>query len=128
MGVATALFAIRPAITDGDDPRELLVTVQTSRDVPAIAERLAEAQAAGTLRSVLIDDRDSGAWPWVWYLHEMTDVMYVAVDPSQPLPPGHDAYIVSASGVAPIVPDGFVIERFVLRGWSAARLRSGERR
>ncbi len=115
--VGTTAIAVRPAITNGADPRELLVTVQTSTAVPEISDRLASAQRAGTVSSILVDERDSGSWPWVWYLHDRRDVQYIAVDPEAPLPPGFDAYIVSASTPPPPIPDGFVIERFPLRAW-----------
>jgi uncharacterized protein (TIGR03663 family) len=113
----TAAIAIRPAITDGADPSELLVTVQTSTDVHEISDHLADAEQAGTISSILVDGRDSGSWPWAWYLHERDDVAFVELDPAAPLPPGYDAYIVSASTAAPAVPDGYVIERFPLRLW-----------
>lgn len=115
--VGTTALAIRPAITDGADTSELLVTVQTTTDVPAISEWLHAAHRAGDVRSVLVDDRDSGAWPWAWYLHDLDGVDYTTLDPDQPLPPGYDAYVVSASTPLPPVPEGFEIERFALRGW-----------
>lgn len=117
MVLATGFVAIRPAITAGDDPRELLVTVQTSRDVPEIVEQMAAGRRAGTLGAIMIDDRDSGSWPWAWYLHGFPDVAWATLDPGQPLPTGYDAYVVSASGAAPQVPAGYEIRRFVLRGW-----------
>ena len=114
---ASAAVAVRPAITDGDDPRELLVTVQTSREVPAIAERLIDGRRHGSIGPMLIDERDSGSWPWVWYLHGLDDVEIRTIDTSKPLPSGFDAYVVSASGGTPIVPTGFELRRFVLRSW-----------
>jgi uncharacterized protein (TIGR03663 family) len=113
----TVAIAVRPAITDGADPSELLVTVQTSTEVHELSDRLAAAERAGTISSILVDGRDSGSWPWVWYLHERDDVTFVELDPAAPLPPGYDAYIVSASTPPPAVPDGYVIERFPLRVW-----------
>jgi uncharacterized protein (TIGR03663 family) len=115
--IGTTMIALRPAITDGADPRELLVTVQTSTDVPAINDRLADAERVGTVSSILVDESDSGSWPWVWYLHEREDVQYQVVDPTLPLPAGFDAYIVSAATSEPSVPDGYTIERFRLREW-----------
>lgn len=115
--VGTLGIAVRPAITDGADPSELLVTVQTSTDVHELSAHLAAAQQAGTVSSILVDGRDSGSWPWAWYLHEREDVAYVELDPAAPLPPGYDAYIVSASTDPPAVPGGYVIERFPLRRW-----------
>jgi len=113
----TVVVAVRPAITDGADPRELLVTVQTSDDVRDITDRLADAQHHGRLGAILVDEREGGSWPWAWYLHDLRDVGYQTLDPALPLPDGFDAYIVSASTDPPMVPSGYVIERFPLRVW-----------
>lgn len=116
---ATLFVAVRPAITHGDDTRELLVTVQTSGRVRDLAAEFRRGQDAGTLGPILVDDRDSGSWPWVWYLHEL-DVAYLTIDPTEPLPEGYDVYLVAAVGFdaqPPPIPDGFTVERFPLRGW-----------
>ena len=113
----TAVVAVRPAITDGADTRELLVTVQTSTSVPDLTDRMAAARSRSALGRILIDERDGGSWPWAWYLHDFRDVAYQTIDPTQTLPEGFDAYIVSASTDPPPIPDGYVIERFPLRGW-----------
>ena len=116
VSVGTAFVAVRPAITDGADPSELLVTVQTSTDVPTIADRLAAGQRGGRIESILVDQRDGGSWPWAWYLHRLHGVAYVTAD-STALPPGYDAMIISAAEGPPAVPAGFTIERFALRRW-----------
>jgi uncharacterized protein (TIGR03663 family) len=115
--VGTTALAVRPAITDGADPSELLVTVQTSTSVPEINDRLADLRAQGRLGPILVDERDSGSWPWAWYLHGVEDVAFQSIDPAMPLPPGFDAYIVSASTDPPPLPAGYEIERFPLRVW-----------
>ena len=117
VAVGTAVIAVRPAITDGADPRELLVTVQTSTAVPEITDRLAAMRRDGSIGAILVDSRDSGSWPWAWYLQGFGDVGYVMIDPAQQLPDGYDVYIVSASADPPPIPDGFTIERFPLRSW-----------
>ena len=115
--VGTALVALRPAITHGDDPRELLVTVQTSTEVPEIVDALAAGQRDGSIRSIFVDDRDSGAWPWAWYLHGFEGVLFAPIDPTAELPDGYDAYIVSAITAPPPTPDGYTMRRFPLRRW-----------
>jgi len=117
LAIGTAAIAIRPAITDGADTRELLVTVQTTTSVPEIADRLAAARTAGTIGPILIDERDSGSWPWAWYVQGWNDIGYFTIDPTVALPDGYDAYLVSASTDPPPVPPGYTIERFPLRGW-----------
>ncbi len=115
--VLTTVVAVRPAITDGADTRELLVTVQTQTAVAKLVDAMAAGRRSGQLGSILVDDRDSGSWPWAWYLHSFDRVAWVTIDPTKPLPTGYDAYIVSASTDPPAVPEGYVIKRFPLRGW-----------
>jgi uncharacterized protein (TIGR03663 family) len=115
--LGTLVIAIRPAITDGANTSELLVTVQTTEEMHALHARLIDARERGDLGPILVDQRDSGSWPWAWYLHDVADVAWSTVDPTQPLPAGYDAYIVSASTDPPPIPDGYRIERFPLRGW-----------
>ncbi len=114
---ATLYVAVPPAITDGADTRELLVTVQTSERVAELTDEFAAARRRGTLGRILVDGRDSGSWPWAWYLHPFDDVAWIDLQPDQPLPDGFDAYIVSATGPAPPIPAGYAVERFPLRGW-----------
>lgn len=115
--VATTLVAIRPAVTDGADPRELLVTVQTSDDVPRIAAEIRAAVAAGTVSSILIDSGGGGSWPWVWYLHEVPGVSYVDIKPGEALPKA-DVLIAMAYGEAlPSGVDPATVRRIRLRQW-----------
>jgi len=117
--VCTAAIAVRPAITDGADPRELLVTVQTSTDVPPIADRLLEGQRNGTITNILVDQRGGGSWPWAWYLSEangFSDVAFVDVVDGQ-FPEGYDALIIDGAAGPPVVPAGFTVEEFSLRRW-----------
>jgi uncharacterized protein (TIGR03663 family) len=116
--VLTLVIAVPPAITDGADPSELLVTVQTSDDVPPLARRLRTAYAEREVRSIFVDQTGGGAWPWVWYLHGLDKVGWgtLGID-RQELPDGYDAYIVLALEEPPKVPKGYRLERFRLRVW-----------
>jgi len=116
--VLTAVVAIRPAITDGADPRELLVTVQTSTDVPPIADRLRAGQEAGTINTILIDQRGGGSWPWAWYLNGVRGVQYLDVVGDE-FPEGYDALILDGAVGPPVVPPGYTVEEFSLRRWWA---------
>ncbi|MET0907843.1 MAG: hypothetical protein ABWZ99_00110, partial [Ilumatobacteraceae bacterium] len=115
LAVMTTVVAVRPAITDGADPRELLVTVQTSVDVPPVAAQLRAAYAAGEIESIIVDTSGGGSWPWVWYLHDLP-VSYQMVDQTQPLP-DVDVVIALAQGDPPIVDQGADVERIRLREW-----------
>ena len=114
--VLTAAVAVRPAITDGADPRELLVTVQTSTDVPPIVDRLREGQRAGTIESILVDQRGGGSWPWAWYLNDFANVAYIDVTDGV-FPEGYDALILDGLNGRPEVPEGYTVEEFSLRRW-----------
>ena len=114
--VLTAAVAVRPAITDGADPRELLVTVQTSTDVPPIVDRLREGQRDGTIESILVDQRGGGSWPWAWYLNDFANVAYIDVTDGV-FPEGYDALILDGLNGRPEVPEGYTVEEFSLRRW-----------
>jgi len=114
----TAVIAARPAIYNGADPRELLVTVQTSVDVPPIVERLRAGQRDGSITTIAVDERGGGSWPWAWYLndHDFTGVSYLEFTDGA-LPDGFDALIVDGASGPPIVPAGYVAQEFRLREW-----------
>lgn len=116
LATLTLVVAIPPAITRGADPRELLVTVQTSVDVPPIAARLRAEVDAGTIDSIVVDQAGGGSWPWAWYLHGVDGVAYANVDQDD-LPLEADVIIVLAYEYPPEVPDGYRVERFRLREW-----------
>src|SRR5690606_26566007 len=103
--VASAVVAARPAINHGADPRELLVTVQTSVDVPPIGERLRQLQARGDVESIVVDQEGGGSWPWAWYLIDFTGVSYAVLD-HRNLPTEAEAVIVFAYEDPPVAPPG----------------------
>ena len=112
----TAMVAIPPAITRGADPRELLVTVQTSTDVPPISSRLHAGQRAGTINTILVDTGGGGSWPWAWYLNDLDGVSYLDVTDGE-FPEGYDALILDGVAGVPVVPEGYTVEEFSLRRW-----------
>lgn len=110
-------LAIGPAITRGADPRELLVTVQTSESVPREANHLLASARSNPNLKVLVDESDGGSWPWVWYLRDIQQVTYQKVNPND-LPTDFDAIILSSRGEeSPQPPAGFEVRRFPLRVW-----------
>jgi uncharacterized protein (TIGR03663 family) len=114
--LGTLGLAVGPAITRGADPRELLVTVQTSESVPREANHLLAAAKNNPNLKVLVDDSDGGSWPWVWYLRDIQQVTYTKVDPNN-LPTDFDAIILRGGRDSPKTPAGFEIRRFPLRVW-----------
>lgn len=115
--VATTLVAIRPAVTHGADPRELLVTVQTSDDVPPIAAEIRAAAADGRVGSILVDANDGGSWPWVWYLHGVPGVSYVDLQPGAELPAADVVIAMVHGDELPPGVDPATVRRIRLRQW-----------
>lgn len=113
--VVTFFVATRPAITHGADARELLVTVQTSDDVPSIVDRLTDAVSDGDIDTIVIDDKGGVSWPWAWYLHDVPGVSYANIDPTNL--PDADAIVVWAPEENVVIPDGYRGEEFRLRVW-----------
>jgi len=114
--LATLVTAIPPAITNGADPRELLVTVQTSVDVPPVVDELLAAHQEGRIRTIAIDESGGGSWPWAWYLNDVSGVDFVRLDPLS-LPTDYDALVVLALGDEPVELDGYTSRRFRFREW-----------
>jgi uncharacterized protein (TIGR03663 family) len=114
---AVAVAYIRPA-----DPRELLVQVQTSDDVPKIRSELMRLEASSRRRlgrplSLTVDAWGGTGWPWGWYLRAVPvsyDDLSIATPQADP-----DAVLVAAPNQARIEPllRGYVAHRFRLRVW-----------
>ena len=63
-----------------DVPRDALIYTQTSQDIRQVAleiKRAGELTGEGTKIPVTIDDSDSYAWPWQWYLRHEERVTWV---------------------------------------------------
>ena len=113
---AVAVSYVRPA-----DPRELLVQVQTSNNVPGIRngwcdlEWLADTRPAGAAAR----GRPWGGtgWPWGWYLRDLP-VLYVDMSHTSYVPSAQ-AILVADPNHAAVAPrlDGYVGRRFRLRVW-----------
>jgi uncharacterized protein (TIGR03663 family) len=115
LSAAVGVVFRRPA-----EARELLVAVQTSRDVPHVLSRVQELdrilrrEDRRRLRLV-VDSADGATWPWAWYLRDL---------PAAYRPVAHreslsevDALLVTDAGRAGISDDlgDFVGRRFRLR-------------
>jgi hypothetical protein len=78
------------AFNNEDTPVEMLVYTQTSPDLPKIGDRidaLAESSGLGFNLPIVVDNADSFAWPWAWYLRDYHDVGYVDIEGSYEPPP-----------------------------------------
>ncbi|MEX1022152.1 MAG: flippase activity-associated protein Agl23, partial [Dehalococcoidia bacterium] len=54
-----------------DTPVEPLIYVQTSPEVPVLAERIVAAVRDGPASRVVVDTQQSLTWPWAWYLRHV---------------------------------------------------------
>jgi predicted membrane-bound mannosyltransferase/DNA-binding beta-propeller fold protein YncE len=86
----TLRASLTAAFENKDTPVEMLVYTQTSPDLPKIMDRieaLAKASGLGANLPIIIDNADSYAWPWAWYLRDYHEVGYANVDETYVAPP-----------------------------------------
>jgi hypothetical protein len=73
-----------------DTPIEMLVYTQTAPDLPKIRDRidaLAQGSGLGYNLPIVVDNADSFAWPWAWYLRDYHEVAFVDIDSGYEPPP-----------------------------------------
>ncbi len=109
--LATGVAGYRLNYVDGEDPRELLSQAgQASPELAATVERLYRLDRIvqseqGRRLAVLVDSADSAAWPYVFYLRDLSGVLYADLGTAT-VDPATDVVIVvdrNASAVAPTV-------------------------
>jgi predicted membrane-bound mannosyltransferase len=72
----SVLAAVGAAYVRPADPRELLVQVQSSTDVPGVADEVARLNASAERRlgrplQMEVDSWGGTGWPWGWYLRNL---------------------------------------------------------
>jgi uncharacterized protein (TIGR03663 family) len=123
--MASVYFAIEVSYFRSADPREHLVQVQTSDDVPGIRDDLLRLESIVTQRTgkplVLTVDRWGGTgWPWSWYLRSVPVGYYDMSDPQTvPLGPALLVADPNHDGMDPRLA-GYTSRRFRLRVWWVA--------
>jgi uncharacterized protein (TIGR03663 family) len=101
----------------GADPRELLVSTQSSTEVKEVAEEvLAIAERRPRLK-VTIDSAEGATFPWAWYFRHL-DVGYIDLSTTGDAPQTDVLILTSASNtrLAPTLT-GFDGRRFPFRVW-----------
>ncbi|HWC30234.1 MAG TPA: flippase activity-associated protein Agl23 [Dehalococcoidia bacterium] len=86
----TVRASLTASFENKDTPVEMLVYTQTSPDIPEIMDRIqavARESGLGTNLPIVIDDTDSYAWPWAWYLRDYHEVSYARVNENYEPPP-----------------------------------------
>jgi uncharacterized protein (TIGR03663 family) len=80
------------------DPRELLVSTQSSEDVAKVADQVVAeakaAKAAGRPFSVTIDSAEGATFPWAWYFRDLSTGYIDLVNTDGP-PPDSDVLILT---------------------------------
>ncbi|MEO6654335.1 MAG: flippase activity-associated protein Agl23 [Ilumatobacteraceae bacterium] len=89
VGMSVVIAQVRP-----NDPRELVVAVQTTDDVRGVAAELDRASATG---SILIDGSDGGGWPFGWYVRDLPVIGFELSSSTIPL--GVSAVVVAEANV-----------------------------
>ena len=92
--VATSWWA---NVENGADPREFLVTTQSSDAVKDVRDRVeaavARARAAGREPEIVVDAAEGATFPWAWYFRDLP-AQYPDLSSSEP-PADADAVIVT---------------------------------
>jgi uncharacterized protein (TIGR03663 family) len=103
------------------DPREFLVTTQSSPEVKRVSEevlaRAAAARRQGRDLRVVVDTADGATFPYAWYLRDLDDAAYV--DLTRSALPDADVAIVTAGGRArqAAALRGYAGREFPFRVW-----------
>lgn len=121
--VGSVVVGVRAAYFRSADPRELLVQVQTSSDVPLVRTELVRLDAAlrrttGRPLYLVVDSWGGTGWPWSWYLRDHP-VGYYDMSKPETVPHRPQALLVAEPNNAAMAPRlrGYVPTRFRLRVW-----------
>ncbi|HEU0073001.1 MAG TPA: hypothetical protein VFS30_03250, partial [Dehalococcoidia bacterium] len=102
-----------------DIPVEMLVYTQTSPDLPRIRDRidaLAEGSGLGYNLPIVVDNADSFAWPWAWYLRDYHEVAFADIDGSYE-PPPNAVLLVNRSNASLIDEASYASAPYKHRWW-----------
>ncbi|HEY4376596.1 MAG TPA: flippase activity-associated protein Agl23 [Acidimicrobiales bacterium] len=103
---ALALLAQPVVYAHPNDPRELMVAVQTGPEVPRLRDRIARIEAAapkGHPPRIVVDTQESITWPWAWYLRNFP-VAYEDLHAHPETARGADIVIAATDDVAALAP------------------------
>jgi len=127
-GIAVALLAVlytgyasfRTNVTSPADPRELLVSTQSSSDVVGVRDDvLAIARRTERPLSVTVDSAEGATFPWAWYFRDL-GAGYVDLQRAAEAVPSTDVLILTSAArtrLAPQLAAGYEGRRFDLRVW-----------
>ena len=106
----------------GADPREFLVSTQSSVAVKGVRDEVEAAMARagreGRAARIVIDTADGATFPWAWYFRDLP-VSYLDLTQGAAIPSDADAVIATEAGRARVRSQlgGFASRRFPFRVW-----------
>ncbi len=124
----TVRASLTAAFENKDTPVEMLVYTQTSPDIPKIMDRiaaLAKASGLGANLPIIIDNTDSYAWPWAWYLRDYKEVGYANVDDNY-VPPANAVLLIHRANASSIDASVYDAVPYKHRWWFCESYRDPE--
>jgi uncharacterized protein (TIGR03663 family) len=118
----TGYASFRANAQDGADPREFLVTTQSSDEVEQVRDEVvglaAKAQREGRDLTVLVDSSQGATFPWAWYFRDL-DVGYLNLDEVSQLPGDTDVVLLTENSREKLRGElaGYDGRRFPFRVW-----------
>ena len=115
----TVRAAVTVAYVNDDTPVELMVYTQTSPDIPDLRDRidaLAERSGLGHNLPIVVDNQDSFAWPWAWYLRDYHSVSFANIDDDYTAPAG-SVLLISRTNAARIDASQYAQAPYKHRWW-----------
>jgi DNA-binding beta-propeller fold protein YncE len=128
MVTLTVRASLTLTFTHDDTPVEMLVYTQTSPDVPLLRDRidaLAERSGLGHNLPVVVDNAESFAWPWAWYLRDYRNVAFANIDEDYVPPPG-TVLLISRNNAASIDASQYSQSPYKHRWWFCETYRDFE--
>ena len=107
----------------------MLVYTQTSPEIPKIMDRitaLADASGLGHNLPIVVDDADSFAWPWAWYLRDYHEVSYANLSDDKYVPPTNAVLLINRSNASKIDASQYTSAPYKHRWWFCESYRDFE--
>jgi DNA-binding beta-propeller fold protein YncE len=115
----TARAAITASFDHNDTPVEMLVYTQTSPDIPRLMDRIEALGAKSGLGynlPIVIDNQDSFAWPWAWYLRDYHAVSFVNMTAAY-TPPDNAVLLINRSNTQLVDQQAYSASPYKHRWW-----------
>jgi predicted membrane-bound mannosyltransferase/sugar lactone lactonase YvrE len=115
----TARAAITASFDHNDTPVEMLVYTQTSPDIPRLMDRIEALGAKSGLGynlPIVVDNQDSFAWPWAWYLRDYHAVSFVNMTAAY-TPPENAVLLINRSNTQLVDQQAYSASPYKHRWW-----------